>query len=439
MLPSARNLALNIIVRTLRGEHVQAVMDNVYGKMHPAEKERLRCTDIVYGYLRAKARIDFILAKVLKNPGKLPKFMPLMLGIGIYCMIFQDKIPDYAVVDGIVRETGKKYGKKLAAVANGVLRSVQRLGQNLVEPAWYETKDTQDDNAAGDSIFYSIPPYIEKLWKTSYGDETAHKLMSRSFERPWKGLRVNFTHPMAPSFYDSLKNLGGTGIVEICRGAFAMAPGFRLPNFMEHDFAWWHARGLFSWQAAGSMLVLDKLGIFDWEEPLWDCCAGVGGKTAALMERGINVELASDTSLKRLKNLAVQCARLDIPAPPTALIDAAHPPVKCWRGNILVDVPCSGLGVLARRPDIKNFAGDWRKALKTLATVQSDILAAMGSILHENGRLAYITCTISPPENEDMVENFLKKEQGFELLSSWHTPFEHPWLEGMFGAVIRKK
>ncbi len=157
------------------------------------------------------------------------------------------------------------------------------------------------------------------------------------------------------------------------------------------------------------MLVMDKLG--QPQHPVWDACAGAGGKTCSLMETGTEVRLATDTSLKRLATLKQQCDRLGLPQPAVSLANATQPPLKDWCGDILADVPCSGLGVLRSRPDSR-----WRKKPQNcaeLAAVSHKILAEAAERLRPGGRLLFSTCTISETENEAQLERFLAEHPDF--------------------------
>ncbi|MDE5832700.1 MAG: antitermination protein NusB, partial [Desulfovibrio sp.] len=193
--------------------------------------------------------------------------------------------------------------------------------------------------------------------------------------------------------------------------------------------------GVFSFPAAGSQMAIRELGLRDWREPVWDCCAGAGGKTLALLDAGVPVTLASDPSPSRPRAMLAECRRLKIAAPGLVRASALAPPLTVWRGNILADVPCSGSGVLARRPDLRLKKPD----IAAFARLQLGILESCASLLQPGKELAYITCSRNPAENEELAARFLKKHPEMEQTRSWQTPVEHPWLEGMGGVVLRKK
>ena len=153
---------------------------------------------------------------------------------------------------------------------------------------------------------------------------------------------------------------------------------------------------------------MHAIGAPDWEAPVWDCCCGRGGKSMFLADHGVAPILASDPSRARLRGLADELRRLAITTvlPVRARADLAAPlaaPVP----TILVDAPCSGLGVLSRRPDAKLKRGP--ADLQRLAEVQKRILDNAVANLRPGGALAYVTCTLNPAENEDQVRRLLSR------------------------------
>ena len=147
--------------------------------------------------------------------------------------------------------------------------------------------------------------------------------------------------------------------------------------------------------------VLADLDSPSWREPIWDCCAGRGGKTTALLEQGHRGIWASDVSLRRLRGLRGELGRLRLPAVPVFRADATNPPLGEKPRTILIDAPCTGLGVLSRRPDAK-----WKRGPRDvvdLAAVQRRILEACAALLPSGGRLVYLTCTATRAENDDQA------------------------------------
>ncbi|MFT4300785.1 MAG: transcription antitermination factor NusB [Desulfovibrio sp.] len=224
--------------------------------------------------------------------------------------------------------------------------------------------------------------------------------------------------------------------VRIGQWGLAFAAGQLPREALGFDLRYWQSQGALSWQSAGSQMALLELGLDSWREPVWDACAGYGGKSMALMEWGVPVGLCTDRSMGRLRGLPAQCATLKLPQPAICIADATQPPVKQWHGHILVDAPCSGLGVLARRPDIRRREP---QHLAELEVLQRAMLCRLASILQPGRELAYITCTLNPSENEKAVEYLAENNNKIKIVRQWQTSHGHPWLEGMYGALLRKE
>lgn len=472
-------------------------------------QDKALCTELVYGCLRTEIRLRFILSSVLSKPQGLPPAMLTVLTLAVYGLLFQDKVPAHAAIHEAVDQVRRLFGQGLARVANGALRSLQRMGQEPLEPAFYQSKPKArkgSGHGAGKDaffsqcIYYSIPLWIGTLWRDAYGEEPALALMRRAFARPYSALRINAGHPSADALYAALaageepatihshslpvatqpfpsdvpphgalqpqsaleqsqispqhtvntdvtlSHFGASSthgpvadksvLVRIGRWGLAFAPGQMPRAVLGHDLRHWQALGALSWQSAGSQTALLELGLDSWREPVWDACAGYGGKSMALMEWGGPVGLCTDRSAARLRGLPGQCAVLNLPLPPICLADAARPPVRAWPGHILVDAPCSGLGVLARRPDIRRREP---QHLAELEELQRAILTTLAGYLQPGRELAYITCTLNPAENEQAVAWLLKSHKNLRLVRQWQTSHDDAWLEGMYGAVLRNE
>lgn len=418
-----RAAAIRALLAAVAGMTAQEAMDRESRGL--AIADRRLCADLLYGTLRTRLRIRASLAKFLKKPEKLPPPMLAALETAVYSLNFQDAIPAYAAVNETVKFVKKKFGQKLANLANGALRAVQ-AGEKFCE---------NDGDFGQKALYYSVPVPIAELWRKAYGEENALKLLARSFRRPFAGLRVNPRNPDCASLLAALEK--APGALKICETAFGFGPGETPTLLLGRDLAYWRKAGAISRQACGSQLVLRELGINEsWgDAPIWDACAGVGGKTAAMLESGLNVVLATDTNARRLRILGDDCKRLGLPAPEIAMSDACKR--RIWNGNILLDAPCSGLGTLARRPDLK----------LRFSAVNTDVLIRMQARLLENltrelkpeRELAYITCTLNPAENEDQIASLCERRPDLELVRQWQTPHESSWLEGMYGARLRKK
>lgn len=414
LVADARGLATMALNRLGQGRTCQEALDEVLAVSCSEKSDKSLAGELFYGVCRNRRRLDYILKKFLERPASLPRGMLDILQIALHSLLYQQKIPAYAAINCAVDQISKSYGK-LSAVANGFLRNVQRRKADIENPQWY-----LDGSFEGQAILYSVPAAAAEIWRSAYGLENALSLMRRSNRRPWSGLLPG---PRATA--EELAGLEKTCSARL-DGGYCFAPG----NLPKNALALRDAGKVF-FQAPASWHILHELGLDNWNEPVWDACAGFGGKTIALLRAGVEVKLCSDISRKRLSGLAAACAKYGLKRPSLIFADASKPPVE-WPGNILLDVPCSGLGVFGRRPDIDVS----EKKFRELREIQGKILADAAQVLRPGKKLAYITCTLNPCENENAVRNFLAANKNFSLECEWQTPHEHPWLDGMYGAVL---
>ena len=429
--PSIRKAALETLLLVDEGKPVQQALSLVLDGSGLDERRRRQTADLAYTALRTRWRCAFVVNSLLHNPEKVPPLFKACLGLAAASLLFEPHAPDYAVVSEAVQDVRDLFGKGLDRVANGALRSLQRLGAAPLERDFYRAKPG-DSEIDVDARFYSLPRRVVRLWREELGPDNARLLMERSFRRPCTGIRIN----KAASGWERLKqelleagaeSLPGSASVLPCvyfrGGGFG---GFGGKRTMELA-----SSGLLSLQAAGSMWALHALGLFEGGEPLWDACAGFGGKTTALLENGRRVQAASDACMGRLRHLEGECRRLGIRAPAVFLADASRLPCRSIPGDMLLDVPCSGLGVLARRPDIRqrelNFAA--------FTAVQARILEQALAKSSAGARVFYLTCTVDEQENAGLVrrEAFAARA---DIEREWQTPMDSP-LEGMYGAVLK--
>lgn len=431
-----RKAALAALCEVDRGAPVQAALSRVLDAMDLEVSPRRQATDLLYTYLRMEIRVRHVLAGLLPRPGKLPPLFLSLLSLAVSSLLFQEHAPAHAVVDGAVRDTRAQFGRGLDRVCNGVLRAAQRLGSAPHTRDFYRAKEDRDPLSSL-FRFYSLPEPIGRLWVAEHGPEIAETFMIRSLARPSACLRVNARRAGAATLADELASRGGQRLGDLaCGGGPALSMGVLFPEGAGHlDRAFLSSlrcAGRISWQSAGSQLALDRLGVTRVDGPLWDACAGFGGKTTALLEQGIDVSMASDMSWQRLSSLPAECERLGLWAPSLFLADASRPPLSHVDGCVLLDVPCSGLGVLARRPDIR------RRPFDPLAhaRVQEAVLEAAARLVRPGAAVFYVTCTLSSRENGAMTR--AASRFGLELVDEWQTPPDMP-IEGMYAARLRRR
>lgn len=342
----AREAALRILERTGISAPVQSLLDTKLTGGLFSRQEAALTTELVYGHLRSEIRISWLLSQFMKAPEKLPASMKLMIGIAAYELLYLDRIPAHASVSAAVDAVRARFGQGLSRVANGVLRSLIRLSESedLKAFAFYESRIK--DPMERLSVFHSVPRWMLELWTKGYGPEKAETFARAVSVVPSPCVRVNAARDEWEALRDFLCKEGeAVGISGV-----RFAPGTQ-PEYMR-DYL---RQGRLSIQGAGSQLVLEALDAPRWEGPVWDACAGRGGKTLALVELGVPVLAASDTYQPRLRGMRDDAKRLVLKTPPLFCASAAEPALRGTPRTILLDVPCSGLGTLARHPDLRTL------------------------------------------------------------------------------------
>lgn len=555
-----RAAALEVLLLLEKGAQVQAALDAYLRGASLKAQDRALCTELVYGFLRAEIRINYILQSLLRNPRKLPREMFLAMGLAVYALLFLERIPVHATVDWTVGHVRRRFGQAVSGVANGALRALVRQGDApkqadyyLPPPALKLPPQSPGYSAAllqRDALFYGLPLWIVELWHKAYGPEDCAALMRRSLAAPYSCVRVNALSAQANVLREALlapapepklaapatesskaapslppeSRAQGTAV-----GAWgvAFAPGTSPRSLANAPLSYWQQQGDISFQSAGSQSAMDALHPQTWPQPVWDMCAGQGGKSGLLLELGVAVALSSDVHLQRLESFTGNIQRItsafvspltgafsqadllleavarncgqsphclpyippknarkasndpddphyshndDVydedtsPQPETslspvlqpplsqnpdpssnetspgaalprvALVDGCHAPANSWSGTILVDAPCSGLGVLSRRPDIRRRS----PSLDELLQLQAQLLESAWQALQVGGALVYMTCTLNPAENEKQIASLQQKHPQAQLMCQWQSPHDHPWLEGMYAALCVK-
>ncbi len=439
-LPPARRLALAVLSRVLpeggtdAGQDVQAALDAALAAPGLDPRDKALATELVYGSLRLGGRIEFILSRFLKNPAAVPGPVQRILSLAAYEILYLSKVPVYASVDWAVSAVRQAAGKGLSGMANAVLRRLSQAAGDLDDPAFY--CPDRCDEAEYLSRFFSCPRWIVALWLEAYGPTDTRLLLESQIEAAPLGLRVNQAKPGARQLFDALAALPGV--------RFAAYPALALPSGADLspagvDLAEALTQGLVSRQSAAAQAVLARLDLSDWPEPIVDACAGRGGKTLLLAEAGKRV-LAGDISAPKLAGLTNEAARLGLAPVPAFRASATRLPLGqtlgAAPGTILLDAPCSGLGVLARRPDAK-----WRRRpedLPGLIRLQRSMLAAAYAALPPGGLLVYVTCTANPAENEGAVDHLGRRHPRLALAAEVPAAPDLALGEVFYGAALRK-
>ncbi len=413
---------MDILRRTLDNKQdLQAAVDDVLIPV-PAGPDKGLATELAYGYLRMRGRIDFLLSQLLKNPIQTSPIMKRILGVAIYELLFLSRIPDYATLDWAVTLVRERLDPTMSKVANGVLRSLLRLGLQVRFPEYYQTKTAGHDQFL--AAWYSCPGWLARMWLSSYGKERTQAFLQATLSAPPPGVRINRAHAHAEEMRDRLRPLAQNS----SEWGFALS---QWPEFLAQAVD----EGSATRQSLAAQKIMDAIGVDFWPHPVLDACAGRGGKTYLMSEMG-KVVWASDVNVFRLRQLKSEGTRLGFGVPVFRAQGQGPYPLRHSPRTVFLDVPCSGLGVLSRRPDIK-----WKRTASDcaeLVKLQAQILRAAADILPSGGCLVYVTCTLNSEENEKQIERFIHDHPGFTCLRQTQSDPADGLGEFFYGAVMRK-
>ncbi len=408
MAVSARRAAADILANIdAKGSYGNLELKKYLGSFSLSPLDRGLATELVYGVLRYRLTLDWALGLFLKkDPGGLKPLLRAVLRSGAYQILFLDKIPAAAACSESVRLVKASRFSGFAGLVNAVLRNLARRRDNLPWPP------AEGDPEAYLSITYSHPPWMVKRWLGRFSLKEAEGL-----------LRANNTPTPLTFRVQTLRVEGGELKERLAREGFDTRPGL-LPETLRvvagrGDPAATRAfkTGLFSIQGEVSALAARLLGPQPGELAV-DLCSAPGGKAthlAQLMEDRGRV-IAGDFHPHRQKLVEAAAKRLGLESIETRVWDARSLPAEL-RGQahrVLLDAPCSGLGVIRRKPDLKwhRQPGDFAP----LAALQREILSEGVKLLRPEGRLLYSVCTNEPEETEELLAAFLQENPRLQAL-----------------------
>ena len=380
---NARTLALRALREVAQGSFASETIDQALRQRALPETERGLFTQLVYGVLRERAFLDRVLARYVSK-AKTPEALLDLLRLAAYQCLSLDKVPDYAAVNEAVELAKKKYGPGAGRLVNAVLRSLLR--------------DREELSAQGNGgRLESYPDWMLKRWRQRIPEEK---------------LRSMLEYFAAPASLFARTNPGKISAAPEFQGSDTWLD---LGHHPRERWLQWMERGQISIQDRHShdvaMAVDPKVG-----ERILDACAGHGGKSSALAEACPGAELhVHEPSTERLAELGKNFARLGLAAP-TVL---SSPLEAIDRGltfdAILIDAPCSGMGTLGRKPEIR-----WRLKpadLPRLAAKQRSIVEEWLPSLKSEGRILYAVCSLEPEEGRDNISALLHAHP--ELRLEW--------------------
>ncbi len=404
---TARELAVRVLYQVFENRaYANLELDKALFSCTLNELDRKLATELVYGTVKYKDHLDYILNVYLKKPiYKADPWTRQILRVSIYQMVFLDRIPPHAIVNEAVMlaKTFTKKNKQQDKFINGVLRSYLR------EPDKIKWPNKKKNYAKWLAVYYSFPQWIIEEWLKQFGKADTESLCRWFNKTPDLQARVNTLKTDSTTLMQSLKRKNilakmDQRVPEAIR-LYDSGSLRDLPQFVNGEFIL---------QDTSSMLVAHALDVHEGDNVL-DACAAPGGKTthiAQLMNDSGQI-IACDIHEHRVALIEENKKRLGISCIHTRIQDATDFPDD-FKNNfdvVLVDAPCSGLGVLNRRADAR-----WQKRrsdINDLVSLQEAILTSAANTVKIGGHLVYSTCTTTEEENEKQCQKFLVQHPNF--------------------------
>jgi len=390
---SSRDLALSVLLGSERA-HTDELLSAELGRSSLSAKDRQLATELVQGTLRWRGVLDFHLRRWFRGDyRRADPRLKIILRLGLYQLLYLDRVPDHAAVDSSVEMAKQQVGLKAARLVNAILRRAVQEKDSLPEP-------DQRNRLERISISTSHPSWLVRRWASRFGWQDTEALCRSNNTAPDLWLRWNPLKTDRQSFFAILEESGTeAGESDISSGHVLIKDNLDVSRLqLHHD-------GLCTVQDVSAGLPVCLLDPQPGEVIL-DFCAAPGGKTTQIAEtmEDSGLVVAQDVSRDRIGRVRENLDRLGLTSVRCVVGDGFGLRTRAF-DRILLDVPCSGLGVLRRRPDIR-----WKRTpneIRFLVSIQSSILEASAPLVKDDGVIVYCTCTTEPEENWQQIDQFL--------------------------------
>ena len=405
---NARQLALKILLKIDRkNSYTDVALNRALNQSNLSSSDRSLCTELVYGIIRHQRTLDSLIDQLGKKKAQQqPPNLRRILHIGLYQLRYLDHIPPSAAVNTSVDLAKDNKLQRLSGVVNGILRQYIRTTQGNHDPLILP-----NDTLKKLAIQYSFPDWIIETWLQKWGEETTEKMCHWFNQSPNIDIRVN---PLKTNLETLQTQLTSAGVNVTPLGRFPCALRLKgkigtiptLPGF---------SQGHWTVQDTSAQLVSYFLDPQP-GDTIIDACAAPGGKTTHIAELmgDQGTIFACDRTPSRLKKVQENAQRLELNCIETVVGDSRYLQQFINKGDrVLVDVPCSGLGPLHRHPDIR-----WRQTpenIRELTSLQLEILNQAAQWVKPQGTLVYSTCTLNPPENQEIIQTFLSTHSHWKI------------------------
>lgn len=396
-----RNTALDILIRVgEQGGFSNVLIDRSLKNKSLSLKDESLLTEIVYGTLKRQMTIEFYLSPFIGNK-KMEPWVKWLLYMSVYQMIYLNKVPDHAVLHEAVEISKTRGHKGIASFVNGVLRNLQRKGVPDI--------DQLSDPVTRIAIETSHPEWLIKRWLDMYGETITLQMAHSNLEHKPMSVRIQPLKITREEAIEQLEEEGYTVTPSIFSNQGLI---IEKGNILKSRL---FLSGFLTVQDQSSMLVAEVMDLSPGQTIL-DACSAPGGKTTHIAEKMLNkgTIYAYDLHAKKINQVRKKAEELDLSIIQTKQADARNLAAIHNEGTfdrILMDAPCSGLGVLRGKPDIKYNKKE--QDIEALAQIQSNLLNNVSSLLKKGGKLIYSTCTVDKQENESVVKKFIEEHPDF--------------------------
>ena len=391
---SVKYVTMGLISKVDKGAYSNIVLNDAFREFFLSPKEKAFMTEIFYGVIRNKKFLDYIIERYTKDIRK--EWIRNLLRISIYQITFMNSDDKGVVWEAT--ELAKKYSIAISKFINGTLRNYLRNKDS-------ELKRLDDEKNY--EILYSIPRWFYDTLEKQYGNENLKQAITSLKKIPYLSVRVNKLKYSEEEFEEFLKEKD-IQIIKKVDTVYYVNSGLIINS---EEFK----TGKIIAQDASSYLAAKNLGTMP-NELVLDICAAPGGKTAVLAENMENIGeiIAIDIHQHKIKLIDTNMKKLGIDIVKAIIMDARNVNKQGRKfDKILVDVPCSGYGVIRKKPEILYSKN--RESVEELAKLQLEILNSAADILKDGGELIYSTCTIIDEENTNNIKKFLEERKEFKV------------------------
>ena len=391
---SIKYVTMGLISKVDKGAYSNIVLNDAFREFFLSPKEKAFMTEVFYGVIRNKKFLDYIIDIYTKDIRK--EWIRNLLRISIYQITFMDSDDKGVVWEAT--ELAKKYSIGISKFINGTLRNYLRNKDS-------ELKKLNDEKNY--DVLYSIPKWFCDVLEKQYGNENLKQAITSLKKIPYLSVRVNKLKYSEEEFEEFLKEKD-IQIIKKVNTVYYVNSGLIINS---EEFK----AGKIIAQDASSYLAAKNLGVMP-NELVLDICAAPGGKTAVLAEEMKNSGevIAIDIHQHKIKLIDTNMKKLGINIVKAIVLDARNVNKQGRKfDKILVDVPCSGYGVIRKKPEILYSKN--KENIEELAKLQLEILNSAADILKDGGELIYSTCTITDEENTNNIEKFLEERKEFKV------------------------